>query len=121
MERESIKDRLNQALKHYGITQTELSRRTGIPKGSINQYCTGFVEPKDDRVFLICRALNVSEAWLMGFDVPMRPIFDDTDTSTLTDQERALVIKYRKLSGDDKKQVNRQIDGLLLLGEEKPI
>ena len=67
----SVKDRLNLALSTKRVTAAELSRRTGISKGSISQYKNGVVNPKQDRIYLIANALGISEAWLMGYDVPM--------------------------------------------------
>lgn len=67
----SVKERLNKALSETGVTAAELSRRTGISKGSISQYKNGVVNPKQDRIYLLANALGVSEAWLMGYDVPM--------------------------------------------------
>lgn len=66
-----VKERLNKALSEKGVTAAELSRRTGISKGSISQYKNGVVNPKQDRIYLIANALGVSEAWLMGYDVSM--------------------------------------------------
>ena len=37
----------------------------------ISQYCSGKTEPNQEKLFILGNALNVSEAWLMGFDVPM--------------------------------------------------
>lgn len=115
---EMLFQRLNKALNLLGVSQTELSKRTGIPKGSISQYCSGYVVPKSDRLYLICRALHIQEAWLLGFDVPMRPVFEPLDLKDITEEEKILVAKYRKLSPADKKQVSRQIDGLILLAKE---
>ena len=64
-------ERLNEAMKINGISQTELCVRTQIPKSAMSQYMSGAFKPKQDRTYLIACALNVSEAWLMGFDVPM--------------------------------------------------
>ncbi|MBD9010752.1 MAG: helix-turn-helix domain-containing protein [Clostridiales bacterium] len=71
MKKESCSTRLKRALKINGMKQAELSSITKIPKSAISQYVSGAFEPKQDRVELIAEALNVSEAWLMGFDVPM--------------------------------------------------
>ncbi len=70
MTKESCANRLRQALSIRGTTQADLCRLTGIPKSAMSQYCNGGLLPRQDRLFLIARALNVSEAWLMGFDVP---------------------------------------------------
>lgn len=122
MERESIKDRLNKALSYYGITQTELAKRSGIPKGSINQYCTGHVEPKEDRIYLICRALNIQEAWLLGFDVPMCPPpaskaehFD----FTVTEEEMEFLIEVRGLLKEDLKVLKEYVK--FLYGKAKEV
>lgn len=50
---------------------SELSSITGISKSSISHYLKGDWEGKQDAVFFISKALNVNEAWLMGYDVPM--------------------------------------------------
>lgn len=40
-------------------------------KSDISQYVSGKVEPNQDKLFILGSALNVNEAWLMGFNVPM--------------------------------------------------
>ena len=53
------------------MTQAELSSRSKISKSSISHYLKGDWEGKQDAVYSIAQVLNVSEAWLMGYDVPM--------------------------------------------------
>ena len=74
MDREKVvnlKDRLREALTARGMKAIELSEKTGIPKGAISYYLAGKSQPKSDRLFQISKALSVSEAWLLGYDVPM--------------------------------------------------
>jgi repressor LexA len=66
-----LKDRLKTALTLRDIRPIVLAEKTGIPKSAISQYMSGYTKPKQDRIYSISRVLNVSEAWLMGFDVPM--------------------------------------------------
>ena len=66
-----LQDRLKEALALRGMKAIELSRRTDIPKGAISYYLLGKSSPKADRLNLISVALDVSEAWLLGYDVPM--------------------------------------------------
>ena len=68
---ESCADRICRALRIRNMKQSELSERTGIPKSAISQYCSGAFKPKQQRLFLIAKALDVDEAWLMGLDVPI--------------------------------------------------
>lgn len=87
----TIKERLQQVLTETGIKPIELSKMTGIPKASISQYLSGYVEPKQDRIYLIAQALRISEAWLIGYDVPMRK----SEFSTITVAPH--ILKYLEL------------------------
>lgn len=64
-------ERLHTALKMRDIKPVELHAKTGISKPSISQYMSGLVKPKQDRIYLMARALNVDDIWLMGYNVPM--------------------------------------------------
>ena len=64
-------NRLRQALEFRNMTQSELSRLSGIGKSAISQYLSGEYEAKQENIYLMSKPLNVNPAWLMGFDVPM--------------------------------------------------
>ena len=91
MERKEIKDRLREALKLRGLRAADLVELTGIPKGTISYYLSGHTQPKADRLYLLARALDVSEAWLLGYDVPMAR----TPESKKNDQLAKLIVKMR--------------------------
>jgi transcriptional regulator, XRE family len=55
-------------MKERKITQTELAKRTGIRQSSISDWLNDRYEPKQDKVYIIAKALNVSPAWLLGYD-----------------------------------------------------
>ena len=63
--------RIKEAMHLRNKTQAELCEITGIPKSAMSQYVSGKFAPKQTRIYLLAKALNVSEAWLMGYDVPM--------------------------------------------------
>ncbi len=63
-------ERFKEALELKGKTQSDICRLTGIGKSAISQYMKGSFVPKQQRVYAIAKALNVSESWLMGYDVP---------------------------------------------------
>lgn len=71
MTKEKCADRLQKALHLRHMKQSQLCEMTGIPKSAMSQYVNGAFEPKYDRLELISKALEVNEAWLMGYDVPM--------------------------------------------------
>ncbi len=66
---EEFKDRLQKAMDINDFTQSQLCEITGIPKSAMSQYLSGSFKPKQKRTYAIAKALNVSEAWLMGYDV----------------------------------------------------
>ena len=63
--------RLREGLDVRGMTQAELAKRSGISKSSISRYITGDWEGKQSAVYELAKLLGVTEAWLMGYDVPM--------------------------------------------------
>lgn len=65
----TIADRIKEGLKLRNMKQADLVKLTGIGKSSISTYLTGAYEPKQKNIYKIAKALNVSEAWLMGYDV----------------------------------------------------
>ena len=69
--KESCGKRIAKALSAREMKQSELCKLTNIPKSSLSLYLSDAYEPKGDRIYLIAKVLNVSEAWLMGYDVPM--------------------------------------------------
>lgn len=64
-------ERFKEAMRLRGKTQSDVCRETGIGKSAVSQYVKGSFVPKQQRVYVLARALNVSESWLMGYDVPM--------------------------------------------------
>lgn len=77
----SFKDRLKQIMSERKISQAELSRRTGIGRNSISDYLNGKYEAKQNKVFELAKALNVNEAWLMGFDISKNREIENSITS----------------------------------------
>lgn len=65
------KDRLKEAMQRTGKKQADLVRETGLNRGTISRYLSGAVEPRQDAAYKLALALNVSETWLWGYDVPM--------------------------------------------------
>lgn len=70
-KKEKISERLKIALETRKISQKELADKTGINKSAINMYVHDVNCPRNDKLFLLSEALEVNEAWLMGYEVPM--------------------------------------------------
>lgn len=90
-----FKDRLKEVLDKKGLRAVDLMDMTGVPKSAISFYLAGKSQPKADRLYTIAQALDISEAWLLGYDVPMARSLE----SKKNDQLVKLVTRLRN---DDK-------------------
>lgn len=118
MEMAQFYERLKEALALREITQTELSKRTGIDKATISHYVSGSYKAKSDNLYAIAKALDISEPWLMGLDVPITRIeptvndselnLDDREAmnilSSLSEEKRRQAISYLRFLRDSKEQ-----------------
>lgn len=77
MEQDTFCNRLKYAMEVRDIKASELSEKANIPKSAISQYLSGLYEAKQKAIFKLANVLNVSEAWLMGLDVPMEKTSND--------------------------------------------
>lgn len=64
-------ERIKEGMHIRDMKQADLVEATGISKGALSSYISGRYTPKQNNIYLIAKALNVNEAWLMGSDVPM--------------------------------------------------
>lgn len=67
----TISERLTQAMSIRNMKQIDLVNATGIGKSSISTYIAGEYRPKQQNIYKLAKVLDVSEAWLLGYDVPM--------------------------------------------------
>ena len=96
---ESCGQRIAKALTTRGMKQADLCKFAKVPKSSLSLYLSGAYEPKQNRIYDMARVLNVSEAWLMGYDVPMeREEKSPPKESTLSEGEE-LLLSLRKRIG----------------------
>ena len=65
IEISSFPERLREAMERKNISASELSRRSGVAKNLISYYLHGRCLAKQDKVFLLARALDVDPGWLM--------------------------------------------------------
>ncbi|EYN80879.1 hypothetical protein W158_01009 [Staphylococcus aureus DAR3772] len=110
----SFKDRLKQIMSERKISQSELSRRTGIGRNSISDYLNGKYEAKQDKVFELAKALNVNEAWLMGFDISKNRKIENNDITSiynkLTPPRQENVLNY---ANEQLEEQNNDSDNLV--------
>lgn len=67
----TISDRLLPCVESSGMSYSELSLRTGIPKSALQRYCTGVTEKIPlDRLTKIAEALDIPVTYFLGWETP---------------------------------------------------
>ena len=107
-QKEACFRRIRQGMELRGMKAVDLVQATGIGKSAISQYISGKYVPKQTATHLIAKALNVSEAWLMGYDVPIERI--EEVKRIVTKEEQELLNMFHKLDAHDKQELFKWID-----------
>ena len=109
---ESCGKRIAKALAIRNMRQSDLAEMTKIPKSSLSLYLKGAYEPKDDRIYILAKALQVSEAWLMGYDVPMEKSAEKTPSEPpLTGVDKELFDALKRMPKEKKLWLLEMIQG----------
>ena len=136
--------RLKEVMRLYNLRQIDILKKAepyckelGIKMGrnDLSQYVSGKVLPGQEKLTALSQALNVSETWLMGFDVPMnatdwtqydencigKEASDDTlakiaqNVEKFHGNQKRLIDNYNQLSDTNKKKVVNYSDNLLAI------
>lgn len=102
MEKETTADRLKQIMKENNLKQVDILKLTEslceeydvkMNKSDISQYVAGKVEPNQQKLFVLGKALNVSEAWLMGYDAPKERngSYNENEPTKLSPEHQQLI------------------------------
>lgn len=65
-------ERLTEAMAAANKKQIDLAHITGLSHSTISRYLSGQVEPRQEAIIKLATALDVSEWWLWGYNVPMK-------------------------------------------------
>lgn len=100
---ESVSQRLQIAMDISKKKQADLVRETGISKGTLSRYLSGKFEPKQIAINKLAIALDVSEMWLWGCDVPMERPADikkeqPTEYDGLSEKKKVFIEKVKQMS-----------------------
>ena len=94
------------------VHQKELGVKLG--KSALSQYINGKSTPDQEKLVLLARTLGVSEAWLMGYDVPMTKDSQLTHAHDIDNIiDNAMMFDGKPLSEDDKRAIRGIIAGYM--------
>lgn len=118
MKKENTSIRLKKIMNDRNLKQVDILDMTKpyclkydvkMNKSDISQYVSGKVEPNQEKLFILAKALDVNEAWLMGFDVPIKKELSSTEAES----DIELIEKFSLLSDRDKALVMNMINSML--------
>lgn len=102
--------RITMAIQKSGMSYSELSVKTGIPKSSLQRYATGEnTNIPLNRIEDIAFATGVDAKWLLGWE---KKSSTDTDIEVNPDIKQALDL-YSRLDTEDKAEIRGEMKQML--------
>lgn len=110
MQRSSTSKRLIQIMSERNLRQVDILEMSkpyqlelGVKMGrsALSQYVTGKSKPDDKKLTLLSKTLNVSETWLMGYDVEMTR----TDNNSRPTEKPQILSLFNKLEQPNQSKV----------------
>lgn len=117
MNREYTANRLKEIMFQRNLKQVDILEMVQpyckkynikMNKSHISQYVSGKVEPSQDKLVILGMALNVSEAWLMGFDVPK-------ERNIHCEQLPKIIEFYDQLNDSGKAEATKRVEELTFI------
>ncbi len=109
----STSERLRQIMQERRLKQVDIIRLAQpycgeygltLSKSDMSQFISGKVKPGPWKLKLLSLSLNVSEAWLAGFDVP-RECGDAVADSNSTDERKEFYLLFMSLSPENRRRI----------------
>lgn len=120
MKKSTTAERLQWLMKERRLRQVDILEaakpycdrfKVKLGRNALSQYVHGVVEPGQQKLTVLSMALNVSEAWLMGYDVPMNREADADDATIKRVEEFSRL--FAQLDPEQMSFVISSIKGLL--------
>lgn len=120
----SFSKRLKETMLNRGITQSELSSITSIRASSISDWLNDKYSPKQDKIAIIAKALNVSPAWLMGYgeSEEIKGYYDDPEAAEFAEEARTnpdIRVLFSATKGISKESLQKTIDFVKFLKSQE--
>ena len=123
MEKVTTAQRLREVMEKRKLRQVDVvemaqpfCEKLGVKlnKNNLSQYLSGKVKPMQNKLTLLGMVLNVSEGWLLGFDVPPDRASENAPDSGQNDGRVTECMElFSLLSDEEKDLIIRQIRGIL--------
>lgn len=129
-------ERLRQIMDEKGLKQVDILNLSKpwqnnldikMSKTHLSNYVNGKSTPDNLRLVLLSKVLGVSEAWLMGYDVPRNdeeeesPLIEKTvdNMKKLTEERQENVLKFSKMQLDEQSEAIEK-QKVITINNKKP-
>lgn len=114
----TIGERIVFLREERGVSQKELAQALHITAATLSRYENDIYQPKLEFLREMCKVLNTSSDFLLGFSMQYDPIHTESSNTTLvTAEEKNLLNCYNKLSAINKARIHERM--LVLLEDQK--
>lgn len=119
MRQYTTADRLKQIMSEKNLKQVDIIEKSKpfqtqlgvkLGKSALSQYVNGIQSPDQHKLSLLAMTLDVSEAWLMGYDVQKDREQEELQPSVETPQLRSIQRKAKALSMADQERLLQLMD-----------
>jgi len=121
MENYERNNRIAEALNMRNMKQIELAEKTGISRGTINNWLKNKYQPKRVPLMKMAQVLDVAELWLAGYDVPIERAPEQKQADALVElfkqlrsdaEFKELVMNIRSLSPENYQTIKHLVSQL---------
>lgn len=120
MRKYTTSQRLKQIMETRQLRQVDILKaaepfcekyNVKLERNALSQYVSGKVEPGQEKLTILGMALGVSEAWLMGYEVPMERYTPTTENGSGRISE--FIELFGLLTPEQQSLIIHQIKGIL--------
>lgn len=123
MDKTTTSKRLRQIMADRSLKQVDILRKcepycklhnVKLNRNDLSQYVSGKVEPGQFKLTILAKALDVSEVWLMGYDVPMTPQTEAAPViPSLSPDVLELARQIQQLDAEDRAEIRGEVRAML--------
>ena len=100
----NVGQQIKKLREEKGMTLEELGNKVGVGKSTVRKWETGMIaNMRRDKIEKVAQALDVSPAYFFNCE----SFQSDSKDFILSDDEKKLILQYRKISSEDKEMLNR--------------
>ena len=108
----TVGERVLALIKERGLTQKEVSIRTGIPQSTISDWRSKKINPGSEKIMVLSEVLGVSPQYLLSGSEGGK--YSETQELTVfkEDDDYSVLIQYRRLNQDNRKRLQGYLQAL---------